>query len=140
MIRTYAALVSAHYPRQDSCLTRNAGQSASTDVCAVCTHSPLDASTCTPNKALRLTVKAFVKSEERKRNRDVKPSVPVTHVEASKHEAVIDAPSARAAPGSAPVSTTEAHPTPSNDVNRPDDAPLSQDVGMICNICEKTLI
>lgn len=30
-------------------------------------HSPLDPSTCVPNKSLRLTVKAFLKAEEKKR-------------------------------------------------------------------------
>ncbi len=35
----------------------------------MCEHSPLSAEDCKPNKALRLTVKAFLKSEEKKRDK-----------------------------------------------------------------------
>ena len=35
----------------------------------MCEHSPLSADDCKPNKALRLTVKAFLKSEEKKRDK-----------------------------------------------------------------------
>lgn len=33
----------------------------------MCSHSPLDIEMCKPNKSLRLTIKAFIKSEEKKR-------------------------------------------------------------------------
>jgi len=46
------------------------GQTSLPSTCPVCAHSPLDASTSKPNKSLRLTVKAFIKAEERKRNKD----------------------------------------------------------------------
>lgn len=45
------------------------GQSTLPESCLVCEHSPLSADDCKPNKALRLTVKAFLKSEEKKRDK-----------------------------------------------------------------------
>ncbi|OCK76501.1 hypothetical protein K432DRAFT_306203, partial [Lepidopterella palustris CBS 459.81] len=56
-------------------------QSALPESCPVCAHSPLSADDCKPNKALRLTVKAFLKSEEKKRDKEragTKPITPVT--------------------------------------------------------------
>lgn len=41
-------------------------------------HSPLSADDCKPNKALRLTVKAFLKNEEKKRDKVRVDSVPAT--------------------------------------------------------------
>ncbi|KAK4964046.1 hypothetical protein LTR66_012504, partial [Elasticomyces elasticus] len=40
------------------------------EACPVCAHTPLTAESCTENKKLRLTVKAFLKAEEKKRGRD----------------------------------------------------------------------
>ncbi|KAB8648462.1 hypothetical protein FH972_026120 [Carpinus fangiana] len=37
--------------------------------CPVCAHTPLSSDDCKPNKNLRLTVKAFLKSEEKKREK-----------------------------------------------------------------------
>lgn len=39
-------------------------------------HAPLSADDCTPNKALRLTVKAFLKNEEKKRDKLKTEAVP----------------------------------------------------------------
>lgn len=50
------------------------GQSTLPESCLVCEHSPLSADDCKPNKALRLTVKAFLKSEEKKRDKSRKES------------------------------------------------------------------
>jgi hypothetical protein len=36
----------------------------------VCTHAPLDATLCKPNKALRTTLKAFLRTEEKKREKE----------------------------------------------------------------------
>lgn len=66
-----------------SMLTR-AGQSSLPDSCPVCSHSPLSAEDCKPKKNLRLTVKAYLKSEEKKRDKErsvsvaAKPDTPVT--------------------------------------------------------------
>lgn len=46
------------------------GQQSLPESCPVCTHSPLSADDCKPNKSLRLTVKAFLKAEERKREKE----------------------------------------------------------------------
>jgi hypothetical protein len=36
--------------------------------CPICSHSPLDPDMCKPNKSLRLTIRAFIKNEEKKRS------------------------------------------------------------------------
>lgn len=46
-----------------------AGQSSLPENCPVCDHTPLDGSLCKPNKALRTTLKAFLRTEEKKRER-----------------------------------------------------------------------
>lgn len=51
-------------------LMRRQGQSHLPDTCPVCSHSPLVAADCKPNKSLRLTIKAFLKSEEKKREKE----------------------------------------------------------------------
>jgi hypothetical protein len=50
-------------------LTLFTGQTTLPDTCPVCMHSPLSADDCKPNKSLRLTVKAFLKNEEKKRDK-----------------------------------------------------------------------
>jgi len=50
-------------------LTLPTGQTTLPDTCPVCMHSPLSADDCKPNKSLRLTVKAFLKNEEKKRDK-----------------------------------------------------------------------
>ncbi|KAI5271675.1 hypothetical protein E4T47_04974 [Aureobasidium subglaciale] len=37
------------------------------EACPVCSHSPLDPDMCKPNKTLRMTIRAFIKNEEKKR-------------------------------------------------------------------------
>ena len=55
------------------------GSKSLSEECPVCQHSPLDGSECKPNKSLRMTVKAYVKSEEKKRS--VKTAAVVESVE-----------------------------------------------------------
>ncbi|KAJ5585595.1 uncharacterized protein N7459_005395 [Penicillium hispanicum] len=38
--------------------------------CPVCAHSPVSPDLCKPNKALRITLKAFLRTEEKKREKD----------------------------------------------------------------------
>ncbi|KAF2497912.1 hypothetical protein BU16DRAFT_580481 [Lophium mytilinum] len=45
-------------------------QSALPESCPVCAHSPLSADACQPSKGLRLTVSAFIKKEEKKREKE----------------------------------------------------------------------
>jgi len=54
---------------KDVRLTLLIGQTSLPDTCPVCMHSPLSADDCKPNKSLRLTVKAFLKNEEKKRDK-----------------------------------------------------------------------
>ncbi|OAX84904.1 hypothetical protein ACJ72_00726 [Emergomyces africanus] len=44
--------------------------------CPVCAHTPLSADLCKPNKALRTTLKAFLRTEEKKRERNRAPVPP----------------------------------------------------------------
>ncbi|KAI5284366.1 hypothetical protein KEM54_001392, partial [Ascosphaera aggregata] len=45
-------------------------QSSLPESCPVCAHTPLAADLCKPNKALRTTLKAFLRTEEKKRDRE----------------------------------------------------------------------
>ncbi|KAL1868660.1 hypothetical protein VTK73DRAFT_3576 [Phialemonium thermophilum] len=52
--------------------------------CPVCEHSPLSADDCKPHKALRTTIKVFLRTEEKKREASrPKDSAPPTPVEAA---------------------------------------------------------
>ena len=63
----------------------SAGQTSLPETCPVCAHSPLTAEDCKPNKALRLTVKAFLKNEEKKRDKGrsdevtARPATPILY-------------------------------------------------------------
>lgn len=51
--------------------------------CPVCEHTPMSADDCKPNKALRMTTKAFLKTAEKKRDSSqAKESTPLTPVDA----------------------------------------------------------
>lgn len=64
-------------------LTHCPGQSSIAEACPVCAHSPISPDDCKPNRNLRNTVKAFIKSEEKKRAKEKEntaattPAVPV---------------------------------------------------------------
>ena len=45
------------------------GHSTLPESCPICSHEPLAADDCKPNKNLRLTVRAYLKSEEKKRDK-----------------------------------------------------------------------
>ena len=55
-----------------------AGQSTLPESCPVCTHQPLSAEDCIPQKSLRLTCKAFLKSETKKRNKPKEEPAPAS--------------------------------------------------------------
>lgn len=46
------------------------------DTCPVCAHTPLSSDLCKPNKALRTTLKAFLRTEEKKREKDRQSATP----------------------------------------------------------------
>lgn len=71
------------------------GQESLPESCPVCAHSPLDASTCKQNKSLRLTVKAFLKSEEKKRGKTaVEAQAPIESAPAAPEPPATPAPAA----------------------------------------------
>ncbi|KAL5335467.1 hypothetical protein BJX70DRAFT_401562 [Aspergillus crustosus] len=45
-------------------------QTSLPDTCPVCAHTPVSSDLCKPNKALRTTLKAFLRTEEKKREKD----------------------------------------------------------------------
>jgi hypothetical protein len=62
-----------------------AGQSTLPSSCPVCEHTPVSAEDCKPNKALRSTIKIFLRTEEKKREalrqKDLKATPPATPLE-----------------------------------------------------------
>jgi len=84
--------------------------------CPVCEHSPLSADDCKPHKALRTTIKVFLRTEEKKRESSrPKDATPVTPVEPSPVSAV-----ALAAPEfNAPEPAENASASPSDEHHRP---------------------
>lgn len=59
-------------------LTLILGQVTLPDNCPVCAHTPLSSDLCKPNKALRTTLKAFLRTEEKKREKDRQSATPAT--------------------------------------------------------------
>ncbi|KAF3386329.1 hypothetical protein F1880_001669 [Penicillium rolfsii] len=55
-------------------------QASLPDTCSVCAHTPLSPDLCKPNKALRTTLKAFLRTEEKKREKERQSAAPVTPV------------------------------------------------------------
>ncbi|KAJ9484414.1 hypothetical protein VN97_g8959 [Penicillium thymicola] len=53
-------------------------QASLSDTCPVCTHTPVSPDLCKPNKALRTTLKAFLRTEEKKREKDRQSAPPPT--------------------------------------------------------------
>ncbi|KAJ5489752.1 hypothetical protein N7539_004642 [Penicillium diatomitis] len=53
-------------------------QTSLPDTCPVCAHYPVSADLCKPNKALRTTLKAFLRTEEKKREKERQSAAPVT--------------------------------------------------------------
>ncbi|KAJ5613359.1 hypothetical protein N7510_006553 [Penicillium lagena] len=66
------------FPRRAPEATSVLGQGSLHDTCPVCAHTPVSADLCKPNKALRTTLKAFLRTEEKKRERDRQATVPPT--------------------------------------------------------------
>lgn len=56
------------------------GQASLPDTCSVCAHTPVSPGLCKPNKALRTTLKAFLRTEEKKREKGRQSTAPVTPV------------------------------------------------------------
>lgn len=54
------------------------GQASLSDSCPVCAHIPVSPDLCKPNKALRTTLKAFLRTEEKKREKERQAAAPPT--------------------------------------------------------------
>ena len=69
-------------------LTMYLGQANLPPSCPVCEHSPLSAEDCKPHKSLRITIRVFLRTEEKKRGasraKEEKASEPPTPIEAPK--------------------------------------------------------
>lgn len=60
-----------------------AGKLALRSTCPVCEHTPISQDDCKPNKSLRMTTRAFLKTAEKKRDSSLaKESTPITPVDA----------------------------------------------------------
>ncbi|RAK96749.1 uncharacterized protein BO80DRAFT_215611 [Aspergillus ibericus CBS 121593] len=53
-------------------------QAALPETCPVCAHTPISSDLCKPNKALRTTLKAFLRTEEKKREKERQSATPAT--------------------------------------------------------------
>lgn len=81
------------------------GQVTLPDSCPVCAHTPLSSDLCKPNKALRTTLKAFLRTEEKKREKDRQSATPATGAGAGTVE---DTPAASEQPATeTPVAASE---------------------------------
>lgn len=65
---------------------KHLGQNSLPDTCPVCEHTPLSSDLCKPNKALRTTLKAFLRTEEKKREKERQAALPATPEEATPAE------------------------------------------------------
>lgn len=81
-IRQYARAVCSSYCIRLYCIDRvklttySLGQSSLPESCPVCEHNPVSPDLCKPNKALRTTLKAFLRTEEKKREKDRPSATP----------------------------------------------------------------
>ncbi|OJJ47309.1 hypothetical protein ASPZODRAFT_159216 [Penicilliopsis zonata CBS 506.65] len=53
-------------------------QTSLPETCPVCAHTPISPDLCKPNKALRTTLKAFLRTEEKKREKERASATPAT--------------------------------------------------------------
>lgn len=63
------------------------GQTSLPETCPVCAHTPISSDLCKPNKALRTTLKAFLRTEEKKREKERELATPTTTVESTPADA-----------------------------------------------------
>lgn len=63
------------------------GQSSLPETCPVCAHTPVSPDLCKPNKALRTTLKAFLRTEEKKREKDRQQPTPTASVDPTPADA-----------------------------------------------------
>lgn len=71
----------------DAIILIRPGQTSLPDTCPVCAHTPISADLCKPNKALRTTLKAFLRTEEKKREKERQQATPTTPVDTTPADA-----------------------------------------------------
>ncbi|KAL2825220.1 hypothetical protein BDW59DRAFT_146636 [Aspergillus cavernicola] len=87
-------------------------QTSLPDTCPVCAHTPISSDLCKPNKALRTTLKAFLRTEEKKREKERQAGIAVVTDDATPTEATSVKP--------APLEETHtAEATPANGIALP---------------------
>ncbi|KKK14457.1 hypothetical protein AOCH_002871 [Aspergillus ochraceoroseus] len=93
------------------------------ETCPVCAHTPISPDLCKPNKALRTTLKAFLRTEEKKREKERQAAVPAPTHNVPAVDPVSQAPPQETQPASLPVSNVA-------EINAPDgiSAPNSSDI------------
>ncbi|KAK7736251.1 hypothetical protein SLS53_007086 [Cytospora paraplurivora] len=70
-------------PCCEQMVCENSGKLALRTTCPVCEHTPISQDDCKPNKSLRMTTRAFLKTAEKKRDSSLaKESTPITPVDA----------------------------------------------------------
>lgn len=87
------------------------GQTSLSDTCPVCAHTPVSPDLCKPNKALRTTLKAFLRTEEKKREKERQSAAPPTPT--------IPTPVESEAPVETSVEQTPVEATPAENVEVP---------------------
>jgi len=103
------------------------GQISLPNTCPVCAHTPVSPDLCKPNKALRTTLKAFLRTEEKKREKG-RQLASATATPASETPAQSEAPPSEATPdqngtiGKSP-STQVVDDAPQPDIATSDEAP-----------------
>ncbi|KAJ5298976.1 uncharacterized protein N7443_007096 [Penicillium atrosanguineum] len=87
-------------------------QPSLTDTCPVCAHTPVSPDLCKPNKALRTTLKAFLRTEEKKREKERQSATPLTPTIPTPAES-------EQIPAKTPVEKTPAEATPAENAEAP---------------------
>ncbi|KAJ6090325.1 hypothetical protein N7486_009140 [Penicillium sp. IBT 16267x] len=85
-------------------------QSSLVHTCPVCAHSPVSPDLCKPNKALRTTLKAYLRTEEKKREKDrqaAAASTPTIPTPVESENPSMDTPVDQIATGPTPAETSE---------------------------------
>lgn len=113
-------------------ILRLIGQASLPETCPVCAHHPITPDLCKPNKALRTTLKAFLRTEEKKRERERASAAPATPAAAPSAEdtpahqeptTAVEAPEESHAKGpseTVPVATSEKTEGPAIEGEKPE--------------------
>lgn len=100
------------------------GQASLPETCPVCAHTPLSSDLCKPNKALRTTLKAFLRTEEKKREKERQSATPAATNDATS---VQGTPAQQETPAVSDIPETkqeEALPEVAPTVEAPSEEPL----------------